>query len=234
MAYRSYAQIYEDQHLLIVTKPAGLLVNMAEKREQTLEDQLRASTKESSEYDACPPTTIHRLDRFTSGLVIFGRTKRALSEMGKLVASGAIKKTYWVLVSGLVEPKEGTINVPIKKVKKDLRRAEVSDEDVAQQAITHYKVIEELGEYSLVETVIETGRTHQLRVHFEYIGAPIGGDGIYGRRKMNGQLNHNTGLNRQFIHARELEFTHPMTGEQIKKTAKLPKDLSRVLKELRS
>ncbi|MEE9310791.1 MAG: RluA family pseudouridine synthase [Planctomycetota bacterium] len=232
MAYRSYALIYEDAHLLIVTKPAGLLVNMAEKREQTLEDQVRATTSNSEEYDACPPTTIHRLDRYTSGLVIFGRTKRALSEMGKQVAAGAIKKTYWLLVSGLDGPKEGTVDVPIKKVKKELRRAEVSDEEVAQQAVTHFKAIEELGDYSLVEAIIETGRTHQLRVHFEYIGAPIGGDGIYGRRKMNGRLNH-IGLKRQFIHARELEFKHPITGEQVKKSAKLPKDLSRILKELR-
>ncbi|MCF6228853.1 MAG: RluA family pseudouridine synthase [Planctomycetes bacterium] len=245
MAYRSYALIHEDPHLLIVTKPAGLLVNMAEKREQTLEDQVRAAASESDEYDACLPTTIHRLDRYTSGLVIFGRTKRALSEMGKLVAAGAIKKTYWVLVSGLSADKGdsplkkggqsplSTINVPIKKVKKDLRRAEVSDDEVAQEAITHYKTIEELGDFSLVEAIIETGRTHHLRVHFKYIGAPIGGDGIFGRRKMNGRLNH-IGLKRQFIHARELEFTHPITGKQIKETAKLPKDLSRILKELRT
>ncbi|MDC1143016.1 RluA family pseudouridine synthase [Planctomycetota bacterium] len=232
MAYRSFALIHEDPHLLVVSKPAGLLVNMSEGKEQTLEDQVRANVAKSTEPGACPPTTVHRLDRYTSGLVIFGRTKRALSEMGKLVAAGGIKKTYWVLVAGRPEPATGTIDAPIKKIKQELRRAEVSDDSVAQRAVTHYKITEELGDFTMLECVIETGRTHQLRVHFEYIGTPIGGDGIYGRRKKNGWLRHN-GLDRQFIHARELSFTHPITGKETRLTAKLPKDLSRVLKTLR-
>jgi RluA family pseudouridine synthase len=186
----------------------------------------------SPEPDACSPTPVHRLDRFTSELVIFGRTKTALSEMGKLVATGGVKKTYWVLVVGKPDPAQGTIDARIKKVKKDLRRAEVSEDDVAQSAITHYEVYEEIGGYTLVECVIETGRTHQLRVHFEHIGTPIAGDGIYGQRKKNGWLRKK-GLERQFIHARELQFKHPITNQEIRLTAKLPKDLSRVLKTLR-
>lgn len=232
MPYRSYGLVHEDPHLLIVSKPSGLLVNMAEGNEQTLEDQVRANSARSAEPDAVDPTPVHRLDRFTSGLVIFGRTKRALSEMGKLLAGGGVKKTYWVLVAGKPDPAQGTIDARIKKVTNGLRRAEVSEDEVAQKAITHFETFEEIGDYTLVECVIETGRTHQLRVHFEHIGTPVAGDGIYGQRKKNGWLR-NKGLDRQFIHARELQFKHPITNEEIRLNAKLPKDLSRVLKTLR-
>ena len=230
--YRSFALVHEDAHLLVVSKPGGLLTNMAEKGEPTLQDQLRTHGGRSSEDDAVSPTAVHRLDRFTSGLVIFGRTQRALQAMGEMVRENRIEKRYWLLTVGV--PSGGTIYAALERTEGGKRMMQVSTSNHAQAALTEYVVEEMIGEFALVSARIHTGRTHQLRVHFESIGHPVAGDNIYGNRKINAELRHKHGLQRQFIHARELAFTHPLTGEALSLQAKLPKDLSRVLKSLRA
>ncbi|MCB9893988.1 MAG: RluA family pseudouridine synthase [Planctomycetes bacterium] len=226
-SYRSFAIVYEDEHLLVVSKPAGLLTNMAEDGEQTLQDQLRKHFKQPE------IAAVHRLDRYTSGLVVFGRTPGALSALGEMLRDGGFEKRYWVLTAGVPNPRRGTIDVPLAKIEHPRRKVAVSNAPEAQSAVTDYQVEEELPGFALVAATIRTGRTHQLRAHFEHLGFPIAGDNIYGNKKANGELRHHFGLQRQFIHARELAFRHPVTGAELKLQAKLPKDLSGVLKSLR-
>jgi 23S rRNA pseudouridine955/2504/2580 synthase len=226
-SYRSFAVAHEDEYLLVVAKPAGLLTNMAEGTEQTLQDQLR------QHYRQKEIAAVHRLDRYTSGLVIFGRTPEALSALGKLLREGGVEKRYWLLTVGVPRSPKGVVDAPLAKIEHPRRKVEVSDAPEARPAVTDYEVEERLGEYALVSARIHTGRTHQLRAHFSHLGCPVAGDSIYGNKKANGRLRHDCGLQRQFIHARELAFTHPFTGERLQLRAKLPGDLSRVLKCLR-
>jgi RluA family pseudouridine synthase len=230
-SYRSFAVAHEDAHLLVVAKASGVLTNQAESGEQTLEDQVRTGTPKSIEPDAISPTVVHRLDRFTSGLVILARTRRALEALNAMVRDSTIEKRYWVLTVG--KPKGARIDTALERYEDGKRMMRVSDAEHAQPAATEFEVEETLGDFALVAARILTGRTHQLRVHFAHIQCPIGGDGIYGDRKANAVLRQSHGLQRQFIHARELRFTHPITGEKLALQAKLPKDLSRVLKSLR-
>jgi RluA family pseudouridine synthase len=226
-SYRSFAIVHEDEHLIVVSKPAGLLTNMAEDGEQTLQDQLRKHFKQPE------IAAVHRLDRFTSGLVVFGRSPAALSALGELLREEGFSKRYWVLTCGCPKPRTGQINTPLVKIDHPRRKVAVSNAPEAQTAITDYEVKETIGDFALVAASIQTGRTHQLRAHFEHLGCPVAGDNIYGNKKINGALRHHCGLQRQFIHARELEFEHPVTAQKLKLQARLPKDLSRVLKSLR-
>ena len=233
-AYRSYAVVFEDEHLLVVTKPGGLLTNMAERGEQTLQDQIRKHTKKSSEPDAVAPSAAHRLDRFTSGLVLFGKTQRALEGLGAMIRDNELEKHYWVLVYRAEMPKAGKITAALERTDQGKRKMRVSTAEHALPAVTEFKVEERIGSYLLVSARILTGRTHQIRVHFADYGHPVAGDHIYGNKPANIELREKHGLTRQFIHARELAFKHPVTGEQLKLNAKLPKDLSRALKSLRA
>jgi RluA family pseudouridine synthase len=217
--------------LIVVAKPSGVLTNQAESGEQTLEDQVRTATAKSPEPDAISPTVVHRLDRFTSGLVILARTQRALEALNAMVRDGVIEKRYWVLTVGI--PSGSRIDASLERHEGGKRMMRVSSAEHAQAALTEFTVDERLGDFALVAARIHTGRTHQLRVHFAHVGCPIAGDSIYGDRKANAMLRQSHGLQRQFIHARELAFSHPITGEHLSLQAKLPKDLSWVLKSLR-
>ncbi|MCA8910534.1 MAG: RluA family pseudouridine synthase [Planctomycetes bacterium] len=232
--YRSFAVAFEDDHLIVVSKPGGLLTNMAESGEQTLQDQVRRHAKKSAEPDAVAPSAVHRLDRFTSGLVVFGKTQRALEAMGELLRDGKLEKRYWVLVCGADLPKTGRIEAALERTESGKRKMQVSEAEHAQPAQTEYETEETIGDFALLSVRIHTGRTHQIRVHCAHIGHPVAGDNIYGDRKVNAELRRQHGLQRQFIHARELAFAHPITGETLRLQAKLPKDLSRVLKSLRA
>lgn len=231
--YRSFAVVHEDEHLLVVSKPAGLLTNMAEDGEQTLQDQARRHGHKSAQPDAVAPTAVHRLDRFTSGLVVFGKTQRALESLGAMVREGRIEKRYWVLVAGAELPEKGRIDASLERTDSGKRKMQISDGEHAMASLTEYERSEQLDDFALLTVHIHTGRTHQIRVHFAHIGHPVAGDNIYGNRKLNAELRQSHALQRQFIHARELSLAHPVTGAKLNLQAKLPKDLSRVLKSLR-
>jgi RluA family pseudouridine synthase len=226
--FRSFALVYEDAHLLVVSKPGGLLTNMAEDGEQTLQDQLRVH------FNQPEIAAVHRLDRFTSGLVLFGRTAGALEALGALVREGKLEKRYWVLTVGVPKPAAGHIDAPMERIEHPRRKMQVSTAAHARPALTDYEVEEAIGGCALVNARIHTGRTHQLRVHFAHLGCPVAGDSIYGNKRANAELRREHGLQRQFIHARELMLTHPFSGEALDLRAKLPRDLSRVLKSLRA
>jgi RluA family pseudouridine synthase len=232
--YRSFAIAFEDEHMVVVAKPAGLLTNMAESNEQTLQDQVRRHTKKSTEPDAVTPSAVHRLDRFTSGLVVFGKTQRALEALGAVLREDKLEKRYLVLVRGTDLPEQGRIEAALERTESGKRKMQVSQAEHAQPALTEYEVEETIGDYALLKVRIHTGRTHQIRVHFAHIGHPVAGDNIYGDKHVNAGLRSTHDLQRQFIHARELVFDHPMTDERLELQAKLPKDLSRVLKSLRA
>jgi tRNA pseudouridine32 synthase/23S rRNA pseudouridine746 synthase/23S rRNA pseudouridine1911/1915/1917 synthase len=171
--------IFRDQLVIILNKPHGIPVHAGPNGGDNLEDyfsQLKFDYKET-------PHLAHRLDRDTSGCLVLGRNERALRKLGKLFEAGRIKKTYWAIVMGKMEKPEGTIDVPLKKVKQPkgwTMRPAPKDDPEAQSAVTDYKVLKEIrGNMTLVELYPRTGRTHQLRVHLKSLGHPIKGDWLY-------------------------------------------------------
>ena len=239
-SYRSFALIHEDSHILAVSKPDGLLVTMAESNEQTLQDQVRKHTRKSPEPDAQLPSAVHRLDRYTSGIVLFGRTKRGLDGLSRLIRENEMQKQYYLLTVGDLPENNGRIDIPLKAIEAGKKRmiAAKSNDIGAQESITDFEVEERLRDpsgqaYTLVRATLLTGRTHQLRVHFSEIGYPIAGDSIYGVKGPNRFLRERAKLLRQFLHARQLEFDHPVTGQHLQLQAKLPKDLVKILHFLR-
>jgi RluA family pseudouridine synthase len=248
---RSFGLIYEDNHVLAVSKPDGLLVTMAEGDEQTLQDQLRIHMPRSPEPDAVPPAAVHRLDRYTSGIVLFGTTKRGLDGLSRQWRENTIQKTYLAMVLGEPAETEGVIDAPIDDsggpdtpvhVVEDFEAPARGTHKGARgplEAITAYSVVEtlrlpQLGlTFSVLEVEPRTGRTHQIRAHLAHIGHPIAGDLVYGEKAPNRALRERARLMRQFLHARTLKLMHPITGEPLEFTAKLPGDLLAVLKYLR-
>ncbi len=239
--YRSFGIIYEDDDLLAVTKPDGMLVNMAESNEQTLQDQVRFH-KPSQPGSKQFPAALHRLDRYTSGIVLFARHEKAAQAFSELLRSGEVEKYYSVLTLGIPEPDRGIIDLPLEAFMLGKKRMRVAAPDCeqAQVARTEFWLEETFLakpqglEFSLLKSRIYTGRTHQIRVHFAAHGHAVAGDTIYGLKAPNRYLREKARLLRQFIHARRLVLQHPFTGQQLELVAKLPKDLVNVLKYLRN
>ena len=218
--------LYEDADLLVINKPEGMVVHPAPGHDAgTLVNALLAIYPELAREGGERPGIVHRLDRDTSGLILVARhaiAKRALQAQFK---QRSVDKIYLALVAGALEPLEGAIEAPIGRDPRNRKRmAVVSD---GKPARTGYRVREYLREHTFVEARLETGRTHQIRVHFAGIGHPVAGDVVYGRRHRAG------GLRRQFLHAWRLTFTLPGSSQQRTFGAPLPQDLQRVLDNLR-
>jgi 23S rRNA pseudouridine1911/1915/1917 synthase len=214
--------IYEDADVLVVDKPAGLAVHHGSgmASEATLADFARLHT---SDPDPERPGIVHRLDRDTSGLLILARSAGAKAFMQHEFAERSVQKTYLVLAIGQVEPGEAVIRLPIDRDPgRPLRRAVVAG---GREAITRYRTLANFDGFSLLEAKPETGRTHQLRVHFAAIGHPVAGDITYG------PAARPLGLSRQFLHATSLEFTSP-SGQTVQLTSPLPPDLAGVVRAL--
>jgi len=211
--------LYEDESLLVVDKPAGLLVHpVPGHRGPTLVHGLlgRIGGGESTR-----PGIVHRLDRDTSGLLVVARDDRTLGRLQGMLRRRAISRTYAALVRGRPGSRRGTIEAPIGRDRRDPTRVSL-DTDVPRAAITHFTLTELLPRHTLLDVDLETGRTHQIRVHLQAIGIPVAGDPLYGH-------GPELGLERQFLHARRLAFTHPETGQEIDVTSPLPADLARAL-----
>jgi len=178
------------------------------------------------------PGIVHRLDKDTSGLIISAKNDKAHQYISKQIEARTVIKKYITLLKGHLSPKQGSIEAPLIKShaggKKDVQ---ISGKHKAKYALTHYKVVKYVGDYSLVEVQIVTGRTHQIRVHFKAIGHPVCGDTMYGDPKTNEKLRE-LGLKRQFLHAAELTFKIPQNQKELHLKAKLPKDINDVLKKL--
>jgi 23S rRNA pseudouridine1911/1915/1917 synthase len=217
---------YEDEHLLVVDKPAGIVVHPARGHASgTLVHGLLALDAEGGDAPD-RPGIVHRLDRDTSGLLVVARSADAHRRLQDLVRARDVTREYVALVVGRPRSRAGTIEAPIGRDRHDpLRRS--LDTDSPRAAVTHFAVEELLPQHALLRVTLETGRTHQIRVHLAAIDLPVSGDPLYGRP---GDLD----LDRQFLHARRLAFTHPITGEAVDVSSPLPDDLSRALERARA
>jgi 23S rRNA pseudouridine1911/1915/1917 synthase len=217
---------YEDEHLLVVDKPAGLVVHPAPGHATgTLVHGLVGHDAAGGE-EAERPGIVHRLDRDTSGLLVVARSVEAHRRLQNLVRRRALEREYAALVVGRPRSRRGTIEAPIGRDRDDPTRHSL-DTATPRDAVTHFEVEELLPRHTLLRVTLETGRTHQIRVHLTAIDLPVAGDPLYGKRR-------ELGLERQFLHARRLAFPHPMTGERIEVLSPLPADLAAAIERARS
>ncbi len=225
--------VYEDQYLLVISKKPGMLTHPVPgfSKDTIVNALLYHYHKLSNLSGRDRAGIVHRLDKDTSGLLIVARddnTHRLLSEKFK---EREIKKTYTALVWGSFSERKGEIILPIGRSRMDRKKMSISI-DRGRDAVTRFEVKEEFENSTLLDVHPETGRTHQVRVHLSYIGHPIIGDGVYGSSKSK-KMAEELGMGRQFLHAKRLEFTHPVTGKQIVLEDKLSDDLLKCLKILR-
>jgi 23S rRNA pseudouridine1911/1915/1917 synthase len=210
--------LYRDDHLLVVDKPAGLLVHPVPGfNGPTLVHGLLHEVG----GDGIRPGIVHRLDRDTSGLLVVARDDRTLARLQSLLRRRRVSRAYAALVRGRPASRRGTIEAPIGRDRRDPTRVSL-DSDVARPAVTHFSIAELLAHHTLLDVELETGRTHQIRVHLAAIGLPVVGDPVYGH-------GPELGLERQFLHAARLRFPHPQTGEEIDVSSPLPADLEQAL-----
>jgi len=216
--------VHRDDDLLVVDKPAGLVVHPASShRGETLVDVL-GELAGGGEGDR--PGIVHRLDKGTSGLMIVARTEAAHAELSRAIKAREVRRAYLTLVEGVLDSRSGTIDAPLGRDRR--RRTRMAVRGAAQrEARTHFEVLERLPADTLARARLETGRTHQIRVHFAAIGHPVAGDPEYGAAGRHG-------LERQFLHAADLSFRHPASGEELTFASELPADLSAALERART
>lgn len=219
--------IYEDKDIIVVDKPKGLVVHPANGNpDGTLVNAVMSICKDSLSGigGEIRPGIVHRLDKDTSGVIVIAKNDKAHINMSEQIKNHEVEKTYIALVRGFVKESEATINMPIGRSTKDRKKMAVTKE--GKSAITHFKVIERFGNYTLLEVKIETGRTHQIRVHLTEIGYPIVGDTVYS----NGKNEWN--IQGQCLHAKSLKFKHPITGKEMFIEAPLPEYFENVISKL--
>jgi 23S rRNA pseudouridine1911/1915/1917 synthase len=214
---------YEDDVLLVVDKPAGVVTHPSRGHASgTLVHGLLGRGIRGG--DAERPGIVHRLDRDTSGLLVVAKTDRAHRRLQRMLRERTVDRRYVVLVHGSFPPAM-SVDRPIGRDRRHRTRMSTRT-DQPREARTHFRRIAAFGRHSLLEARLETGRTHQIRVHLEAVGFPVVGDPVYGRR------GDELGLERQFLHARRIAFAHPETGEQVEVESELPADLDAVLRAL--
>ena len=219
------AVVHEDAHVLVVDKPAGLVVHPAPGHEgPTMADALAALGAAGGDPER--PGIVHRLDRDTSGLLVVARSEAAFAALSEAIRERRVERRSLALVRGVARSRTGRIDAPVGRDRRDRTRRSI-DSDAPREAVTWFEVCEPLGERTLLEVRLETGRTHQIRVHLAAIELPVCGDHVYG---VPGDL----GLERQFLHAERLRFVHPVTREEIDVTSPLPSDLEQALEQART
>jgi 23S rRNA pseudouridine1911/1915/1917 synthase len=211
--------VHRDDHLAVIDKPAGLVVHPAPgTREPTLVDQLGDLLGGG---EAERPGIVHRLDKDTSGLMLVARDEEAHRRLTAMIMAREVDRTYVALVEGRTRSRSGTIDAPLGRDHRVRERRAVGGRG-AREARTHFEVLEVLPADTLVEVRLETGRTHQIRVHFAAIGHPVAGDLRYGTAGRHG-------LERQFLHSARLGFEHPFGGERLEFASEMPADLAQAL-----
>lgn len=217
--------IYEDNDLLVINKQAGLVVHPAAGHtDDTLVNALLARYPALQEEEGDRPGIVHRLDRDTSGLIIVAKNLRTQAALIEQMKRHEITKRYLALVEGNVSLDHGSIDAPIGRDPHHRQKMAVTTVG-SRDAVTHFRVLQRFQRHTLLLVQLETGRTHQIRVHLQAIGHPVVGDPVYG----SGHTNPNIPLHRQFLHASQLIFTHPITGILLDIEAPLPADLDFVL-----
>ena len=218
--------VYQDEDVAVVNKPQGMVVHpSAGHTSGTLVNALMYHIKDLSGINGVlRPGIVHRIDKDTSGLLMIAKNDHAHVALADELKDKKSLRKYWAIVHGNLPNDRGVIEAPIGRSEKDRKKQAVTAK--GKPALTRFQVLERFGNYSLVELQLETGRTHQIRVHMAYIGHPVAGDEVYGPRKT--LKGHG-----QFLHARTLGFTHPRTGEMLEFTAEAPAIFQETLKKLR-
>ena len=223
--------LYEDNDIIVVNKPKGMVVHPANGNpDGTLVNAVMAICHDSLSGigGEIRPGIVHRLDKDTSGVIVVAKNDKAHINLSEQIKNHEVEKTYLALVKGFVKENEATINMPIGRSTSNRKKMAVTQS--GKQAITHFKVIKRYKthkqDYALLEVKIETGRTHQIRVHLSQIGYPIVGDSTYSKGK------NEWGIEGQCLHAKSLKFKHPITGKEMYIEAKLPQYYEELLREL--
>ena len=220
--------LYEDNDIIVVNKPKGLVVHPANGNpDGTLVNAVMNICKDtlSGIGGEIRPGIVHRLDKDTSGVIIIAKNDVAHINLSNQIKNREVKKIYIALVRGVIKENEATINMPIGRSTKDRKKMAVSKN--GKEAVTHFKVLERFENYTLLQIKIDTGRTHQIRVHMSEIGYPIVGDYIYSNGK------NPFGVVGQMLHAKSIEFKHPATNKAIKIEAPIPEYFEKIINELR-
>ncbi|MCW3041766.1 MAG: pseudouridine synthase, RluA family [Solirubrobacterales bacterium] len=215
-----YRVAYEDEHLLVVDKPAGVVVHPARGHWQGTLAQALEGTAAGGE-DPWRAGIVHRLDKDTSGLLVVAKSDATHLALKEAIQRRDVEREYLALVEGRPTARSGTIDAPIGR-DRHVRTRHSVDTDVPREARTHFTIERVLPRFTLLRVKLETGRTHQIRVHMQAIGLPIAGDAEYGREGL-------LGLQRQFLHATLLAFPHPVTGQTVRCESPLPADLAAAL-----
>jgi len=219
--------IYEDSDIIVVNKPKGIVVHPANGNpDGTLVNAIMNICKDSLSGigGKIRPGIVHRIDKDTSGLLIIAKNDKAHINLSEQIKNRKITKKYVALVRGVIKENNATIDMPIGRSDKDRKKMAVKKD--GKNAVTHFDVIKRYNGYTYLDIKIDTGRTHQIRVHLSEIGYPIVGDGVYSNGK------NPFGVEGQMLHAKSLEFKHPITGEVLKLEAPLPEYFKDVLKNL--
>lgn len=207
--------VYEDEDVAVVNKPKGMVVHPAAGNyENTLVHGLLYELEDLSTINGVArPGIVHRIDKDTTGLLMIAKNDIASLSLTEQLKAHTCKRTYQALVYGIIQENKGKINAPIGRDQMDRKKMAVTKN--GKEAITHFTVLKRFKDFTLVECALETGRTHQIRVHFSYIGHPLVGDKVYGRRKVIGDEG-------QFLHAKTIGFLHPSTGQWMEFDSELP------------
>ena len=217
--------VYEDSDIAVINKQAGLVVHPAHGHYSgTLVNAILYHIKDLSGINGeIRPGIVHRLDKDTSGLIVIAKNDKVHTALTEMFQEKKIRKTYLAILKGKLNKSEGKIVTQIGRDKNDRKKMTVIDDAAkGKNAITNYRVISQNNLFTLVKVNIETGRTHQIRVHMRYLGYPILGDSVYGRKDNE---------KRQMLHAYKLEFLHPVTGRQMEFTGEIPEDFQKALKK---
>ena len=221
--------VYEDGDIAVIDKPQGLTVHAGNGNlSGTLVNALmyHCGDSLSSINGVIRPGIVHRIDKDTSGLLMVAKNDRAHGVLSRQLADHSLTRRYRAIVYNNIKEDEGTIDRPIGRDPANRLRNAVTDAN-SRRAVTHYRVLERFGDFTLIEAQLETGRTHQIRVHMAYIKHPLLGDDLYGPRRKR------PGVHRQMLHAGVLGFVHPSTGEYMEFSSPLPEDFRAVLEKLR-
>lgn len=218
--------VYEDDDVIVINKPNGMVVHPGNGNySHTLANGLMYHSKLSDINGSFRPGIVHRIDAYTTGLLMVAKNNFAHASLAKQLEEKTVTRKYIALVWGIIKSDTGTIDAPIGRDKLDRKKMAVTDIN-SKKAITHFKVLERLNNATLIELSLETGRTHQIRVHMNYIGHPVVNDPVYGKRK----LIDSTG---QCLHAKVIGFNHPRTNKYLEFDSELPECFTNILNKFR-
>lgn len=231
--------IYEDSDIIVVNKPSGMVVHPAAGNPNgTLVNALLYHCKGtlSGIGGVVRPGIVHRIDKDTSGLLVVAKNDEAHNSLAAQLKTHTVSRIYYAIVIGGFSEESGTVNAPIGRHPTDRKKMAVLKvgQGTAREAVTHYSVIERYNGFSLVRCELETGRTHQIRVHMSYKGHPLLGDAVYGGNKTKFEANNKSLISGQCLHAKELRLIHPRTGELMRFECQLPEEMEKLLEKLKN